>query len=200
VEAANGVTVARSPSGASVTTYAPDAQGRRRVVAIAPNGATAIAFADADEDAHHRDSAMDTAVQMKVLGLTPQYVVTIRSASPALRNADVHDLLELKAVGVTPDYVRDLAREGFSDLDADTIKEARAMGVTPGYIRAVRATGAQPSMDEFVELRALAITPEELARVRGSGPLTRVKIKQLIKSRPPAPPVPPAPPSPDEDG
>lgn len=199
VESTNGVTVATSPSGASVTTYPPDSHGRRRIVAISSNGATAVAYADGDADAHgHHDSAIESAIQMKVLGLTPEYMMMIRSASPALRNADTNDLIELKAVGVTPEYVRELGRAGFGNLDADSIKEAHAMGLTSEYIRAVRAMGVQPSMDEFVELRALSITPEELARVRGSGPLTRVKIKQLIRLRPPMPPAPPAPPAPDD--
>ena len=99
VESANGVIVARSATGASVTTYPPDAHGRRRVVAVSPSGATAIAYADADQD---HDPAIDMAIKMKALGITPQYVVMMRSASPSLRNADADDIVELKAVGATP--------------------------------------------------------------------------------------------------
>ncbi|MGN6589456.1 MAG: M56 family metallopeptidase [Sphingomicrobium sp.] len=198
VKSAHGVLVAQA-NGATVTTYAPDAQGRRRVVAIAPNGATAIAYADGDDPhSRHMDRAIETAIEMKALGLTPEYIATIRSASPALRNADTDDIVGLRAVGVTPDYIRELSRAGFGNIDAEAIKEARAVGLSPDYMREIRATGVQPTIDEFVELRALNITPEELARVRGSGPLTRVKIKQLIKMRPPAPPPPPAVPDPDD--
>jgi hypothetical protein len=182
-----------------VTTYPPDASGRRRVVAIGPDGRTAIAYADADDmHSHHRDRAVDMAIEMKMLGLTPEYVLKMRSASPTLRNADTGEIVELRAVGATPDYIRELARSGFGDLDADTIKQMKAAGVTTDYVRSIRATGVQPSPDEFVELRALNISPEELARVRGSGALTRMKIKQLIRSRPPAPPAPPTPPNPPD--
>jgi hypothetical protein len=191
--------IAQGANGASVTTYPPDASGHQRVVAIGPDGRTAIAYADADHmSSHHHDPAIEIAIEMKALGITPEYVLTMRSASPALRNADTGDIMELRAVGASPEYIREMARAGFGNLDADAIKEMKAVGVTPDYMRAIRATGVQPSADEFVELRAMNITPEELARVRGSGALTRVRIKQLIRSRPPAPPAPPNPPDPDD--
>jgi len=199
VRSEHGVVIAQAAGGTSVTTYPPDASGRRRVVAIGPDGRTAIAYADADDmHSHHRDRAVDMAIEMKMLGLTPEYVLKMRSASPTLRNADTGEIVELRAVGATPDYIRELARSGFGDLDADTIKQMKAAGVTTDYVRSIRATGVQPSPDEFVELRALNISPEELARVRGSGALTRMKIKQLIRSRPPAPPAPPTPPNPPD--
>ena len=50
---------------------------------------------------------------------------------PRLRDADLDDMMGMKAVGVTPDYIRDLAAAGFRDLDADDLTEARAVGVTP---------------------------------------------------------------------
>ena len=46
----NGTMVARAPSGATVTVFAVDAQGRRKVVARAPNGATTVTYADDDDD------------------------------------------------------------------------------------------------------------------------------------------------------
>ncbi len=201
VSSTHGVVVAQAANGASVTTYPPDASGRSRVVAIGPDGRTAIAYADADAveaHSHHPNSAIEMAIEMKVLGITPEYVAMMRSASPTLRDADADEIVELKAVGATPEYVRELARAGFSDIDADTIKGMKAVGVTPEYVRAIRATGVQPSADEFVELKAMNITPQELARVRGSGPLTKSRIKQLIRMRPPAPPAPPTPPDPDD--
>jgi beta-lactamase regulating signal transducer with metallopeptidase domain len=199
VKSAHGVVIAQAASGASVTTYPPDAQGRQRVVAIGPDGRTAIAYADAnDPQARHRDPSVDTTVEMKILRLTPEYVSMVRSASPALRNADLDNIIGLRAVGATPEYIREIARAGFGNLDANSIEQMKAVGVTPDYMRAIRATGVQPTIDELIELRAMNITPAELARVRGSGPLTSVKIKRLVNSRPPAPPAPPAPPNPPD--
>ena len=134
VNYADGRTVASAPSGATVTVYPPDSSGRRRVVSIAPSGATAVAYADAGvatgaivgswaerHDSHN--SAIDRAIEMKAVGVTPDYVAAIKSALPQLRlTAD--DVVQLRAVGVTPDFIQELAREGYRNLDADDITGA----------------------------------------------------------------------------
>jgi bla regulator protein blaR1 len=208
VAASGGMVVTRSSSGATVTMYPPDAQGRRRVVAVAPDGATAISYADADAGAdaravrvsRHGESAIEAAIAMKALGLTPEYIESFRSASPALRNVDTDEVVGMRSVGVTPDYIRELARSGYSNLDADDLEQARSMGVTPAYVRAIVATGVQPDVDELIQLRAMNIRPDELARVRGSGPITRIKLKEVLKSRVPRPPAPPTPPPASDPG
>ncbi|HYX47523.1 MAG TPA: M56 family metallopeptidase, partial [Sphingomicrobium sp.] len=76
----NGTTVSRAPSGATVMMYPPDANGRRKVVAVAANGATAVSYvaanaepgavavAGSSPDAHAREkSAIDSAVAMKAV-------------------------------------------------------------------------------------------------------------------------------------
>jgi hypothetical protein len=188
-----------------VTTYPPDAQGRRRVVAIAPNGATAISYADAAGNAdaravavsRHAERAIELAIQLKALGISPEYIQLIRSSSPALRDADTDDVIAMRSVGVTPGYIRDLAREGYGNLDADDLEQARAVGVTPEYVRGIVASGVRPALDELIQLRAMNISPDELARVRASGVSTKVKIKSVLRSRSSAPPPPPAPPPSD---
>jgi hypothetical protein len=205
VSADNGTIIARSSSGATVTTYPPDAQGRRRVVAIAPNGATAISYADAAGNAdaravavsRHAERAIELAIQLKALGISPEYIQLIRSSSPALRDADTDDVIAMRSVGVTPGYIRDLAREGYGNLDADDLEQARAVGVTPEYVRGIVASGVRPALDELIQLRAMNISPDELARVRASGVSTKVKIKSVLRSRSSAPPPPPAPPPSD---
>ncbi|HEV2594299.1 MAG TPA: hypothetical protein VGU01_03770, partial [Sphingomicrobium sp.] len=206
VERANDITVARAPSGAKVTIYPPDSQGRRRVIAVTSGGTTAISYADTagDHDAYAsggphrpRDSAIENAIEMKALGITPEYAAAIRSASPALRVATLNQIIELKAVGVTPDYVREIADAGFANLGASEIEQARAMGLSPSYLHAIRATGVTVTFNDLVELRAMGVRPEELARMRANGTLTPA-INRAIRHRP-RPPRPPEPPEPPED-
>ena len=166
VESIGGVTVARAPNGATTTTYPPDAQGRRRVVARAPNGAVAIAYADADRD---RDSDIDRIIEMKAVGVTPEYLAAVRSASPALRGADLDDIIQMRAVGVTPDYIRDLVAAGLANPGADDLTQARAVGVTGAYVRAMTAAGFRGSIDDYVEMRAVGITPAYAEQFRRSG-------------------------------
>ena len=207
VESTNGTVVSRSPSGATVTVYPPDAQGRRKMVARAPDGSTAVTYADASTYARRhpgRDHAIDAAIEMKAVGVTPDYAAAIRSASPALRNAGTDDIIQLKAVGVTPEYVREIAAAGFGNLNADELTQARAIGLTGDYMRGIRATGVRTSLDDLVQLRAMGVRPDELARLRSSGPVTRERIRDLVRSharfQPPQPPAPPVPPADNDDG
>jgi bla regulator protein BlaR1 len=200
VESRDGVIVSRGRSGATVTVYPPDAQGRRKTVARSSSGAIAVAYADADGDQdgvkaqetrRNHDRSIDTVIEMKALGVTPEFVAAMRSASPALRDADLDDVVGMRAVGVTPDYVRQIVGAGYANADADELTQLRAVGVTPDYVRAIRATGSLPSLDQLIELKTMGITPDELARVHGSGALTRRQLRQLVS--PPSPPDPPDP-------
>jgi hypothetical protein len=212
IRSVNGTTVARAPNGATVTVYPPDAQGRRKVVAVAPNGATAISYADADEDVpdlrrHHADQTNDPiqrAIEMKAVGVTPDYVAAMRAASPALRGADTDDFVGMKAVGVTPEYVHALAAAGFANLDADALTGARAVGVDPEYVRAMRAAGYGSTLDDFVEMRAVGVTPAYAEQFRRAGyKVDKDKLIDLkangvdlndLRNQPLPPPAPPAPP------
>ena len=207
----NGITTARSPNGATVTVYPPDAQGRRRIVSRAPGGATSVSYAAIGADIPFAevhgakyDSAIEKAAAMKALGITPEYLAAVRAASPALRSADMDDVMGMKAVGVTPDYIRDLAAAGFPNLDADELTQARAVGVTGDYIRAMRAAGYNGDIDDFVQMRAVGVTPAYAEKFRKSGYKNK-GVRQLVVLRandvdlddlrnPPQPPRPPRPP------
>jgi bla regulator protein BlaR1 len=163
---ADGTIVTRSANGASVTVYAPDVQGRRKVVARAPNGATAVSYAYADGRREHQ--ADGWLAQTKV-GLTPEYIGAMRAAAPRLGRLDFGDFTQLRAIGVTPDFARGLVAAGFPSISADELVEARAVGVTGAYVSAMRAAGVQGDLDDFIELRAVGLDPGFAARVRASG-------------------------------
>src|SRR5258708_29678744 len=95
---------------------------------------------------------------MKAVGITPENLAAFRAASPALRNADLDDIVGMKGVGVTPDYIRDLGAAGFGNLDADELTQARTVGVTGDFIRRMRAAGHSGDIDDFVELRASGVS------------------------------------------
>ena len=209
VESSNGTMVARSSNGATVTMYPPDAQGRRKMISRAPSGATVVTYAYADQSRHerNRDSVIDRIIEMKAVGVTPEYMAAVQAASPALRNADLDDVVQMRAVGVTPEYIRDLAAAGLNNLNADELTQARAVGVTGDYIRAMSAAGFRGNLDDYVELRAVGVTPEYAAQFRKSGYNVH-SVKQLIRLHQglvtlqtlrTAPPRPPQPPEVDTD-
>ena len=203
----DGKTVATGPDGSSVTVYPPDSRGRSQVLAVAAGGATALSTATAnaarnlaarsDDDCdvacghRSRDDAVETAIEMKTMGVSSEYVAAIRAASPALRNAGLDEIMGLKTLGVTPQYVRDLANAGFGDLGVEDIEKVRAVGLTADYMRRVRATGVSANLEDMMELKTMGVTPEELARAHASGPLSRRQMRELAVPRPPQPPPPP---------
>jgi beta-lactamase regulating signal transducer with metallopeptidase domain len=192
----NGVLVSRAPNGATVTVYPPDANGRSKVVSIAPGGATAIAYADARDDlrkAKHkqRDSVAEQVIAMRAVGVTPEYVDAIRRAAPQLGNLEGDDVVELRAVGVTPEYIRELAAAGFRNLDKDALVEARAVGVTGDYIRSMKAAGVRGTMDDYVELRAVGVNARDARPGMFPDQLIKIKEGDFDNRTPPAPPAPP---------
>ena len=190
VRQSNGLMVARSPSGATVTIYPADSSGRRRVLARSPSGATAVSYVDADDvddvagidfrRPRNRTSPIEQAIQMKALGVDPGYVNAMRSASASLRNADLDQIVGMKAVGVSPGYVRELASVGLANLDADELTQARAVGVDGAFVRSMASVGIRGDLDEYIQLQALGVTPEYANQFRTSGgqPLTG---RQLLK-------------------
>lgn len=191
----NGTIIARAPNGATSTVYPPDRNGRRRVVAIGPNGAIAEAFADARgipgfaaAIAHPHDpakparerSAIDRAIEMKAVGVTPEYVAAIRKVAPQL-NLDHDDIVGMKAVGVSPAFVQELARLGYRNLDADEITGAYAVGVRSDYVRSLAAAGyGRLTMDQLTELRAVGVTAADVERFRRAG-YGRIDVDKLVE-------------------
>lgn len=195
----NGVTVATDPSGARITVYPPNADGLRRVVAVAPSGATAVTYADSraipgmaaaigapplpptpPERAQRK--AIERAIEMKAIGLTPEYVEAMRSALPQLRLTS-DDLVQLKGVGVTPEFIQELAREGYRNVSADEISGAYAVGVRPDYIRAMAAAGYDRiPLEQLTEMRAVGVMPSDVERFRRAG-FTHLDVDELVQAK-----------------
>jgi len=196
VTAANGTITARAPSGAITTVYPPDKNGRSRVVSVSPNGAVAESYAVAkgasalamvhphpDPNPNPRvraKSAVDRAIELKAVGVTPDYIAAIRSAAPQL-NLDHDDIVELKAVGVTPAFIQELARLGYRAVDAGDVAGAYAVGVREGYVRELAAAGyGRLSMDDLTQLRAVGVTARDIEAYRRAG-FSRLDVDKLTE-------------------
>lgn len=191
VRSDKGMTIARAPNGATVTVYPPNAQGLSRVVAVAAGGATAVSYADPAEvvamtrdgdESRGQRSAIDQAIQMKAVGMTPEYAAAMRSALPQLRLSS-EDLVQFKALGVTPAFIQELAREGYRDINAEEIVGAYAAGVRADYVRAMAAAGyPRLSLDQLTQLRAVGVTPADVERFRRAG-FTRLDVDELVQAK-----------------
>jgi len=184
LERINGAVVRTSPSGASVTIYPPDANGRKKIVTRSPNGATAVAYAYA--------FAPGAVGEERAGRVTPEYIAALQAAVPRLVELDIGDFAQLRAIGITPDYARDLVAAGFPSISAHELVEARAVGVTGDYVRAMRASGIRGDLDDFVQLHAVGVDPAFAARVKASGLRIRdaddlVELRALGTAAPAAP-------------
>ena len=204
----NGITVSRAPNGATVTMYPPDANGRQKIVAVAPNGAVSTTYADTrGARMHkHRDNAIDRAIEMKAVGVTSDYVSGMIAAAPHFARLDPSEFVGMRAVGVSPAFAREWVAAGFRNISPDQLTEARAVGLSGSYVRKLIDARVRTSFDNYVQLRAVGVSPEYVRSLRQSGYRFRdvdqlVEMRALgisprdLKSVAPAPPVPPRPPN-----
>jgi hypothetical protein len=176
----HGQTVLRSSDGSTITVAAPDANGRRRTVLQGANGSV-VAFADASAvpglavalasspEAGGSNSAVDRAIAMKTLGVTPDYAASIRAAAPQLRFSN-DDMVALKGAGVSAAFIQELARLGYRNVTAEDITGAYAMGVREDYVHALASAGyGLLPLRELIQLKAVGVTPADLQRFRQAG-------------------------------
>jgi hypothetical protein len=151
------------------------ARARANARAVLVNTADArTARADALSDRN-----VDRIIQMKAVGLTPDYVNAMRAVSPALRSLDPAEMVSLKTLGVTPEYARALAAAGFRNVDEDDLTQARTIGLTPDYVRGMVAAGLRADIDDFVQLRAVGVPVQYVTAIRKTG--HRVSANNIIQ-------------------
>jgi beta-lactamase regulating signal transducer with metallopeptidase domain len=176
----HGQTVLRSSDGSTITVAAPDANGRRRTVLQNSTGSV-IAFADASavpglavalassSGTAGSNSAVDRAIAMKALGVTPDYAASIRAAAPQLRISN-DDMVALKGAGVSAAFVQELARLGYRNVTVEDITGAYAVGVREDYVHALASAGYGPlPLRELIQLKAVGVTPADVQRFRQAG-------------------------------
>ena len=154
------------------------AQARREAIAEAHEAvaeARASAHGAAREvkvavhDSRGRDPAIDKAIEMKAVGVSPDYISAMIAAAPQLRRNDPSDFVGMKAVGVTPDFAREWTQAGFTNIDEDELTSARAVGMRGSYVRAMMNAGVRASFDDFMQLWTVGVRPDYVQRLRSAG-------------------------------
>ena len=160
-----------------------EAEEKAREAAIEAHKERMDGLAIRDKALRGKKNALDRAIEMKLMGVTPEYAAAIRASAPQFRNLDTDQLVELKMQRVTPELVRSIVAAGYGKESADAIGEAAVMGVTSDYIREIGAAGISGmSLGDLAELRAMGVTGAYIKKVgrAGHGKLTA---RQLIKLR-----------------
>jgi bla regulator protein blaR1 len=157
------------------------------------------------------NTSVDDLIALKTVGVSPDYISTMRAAAPQLRNAAPGEFAGLKAVGVTPEFARGLVAAGLRNITANELEQARAVGVDGAYVSELTAAGLTTSLDNYMQLRSVGVPPDFVRSLRDAGYSLRdptdvirmwsvgVRARDLRSvPRPPTPPRPP--PIPDSDG
>ena len=92
----------------------------------------------------------------------------------------IGDIVGLKIHGVTEDYVRELQKIGFSNLDIDDIMSAKIHDVSASYFQDLKNAGfTDLSMDEIITAKIHDVAPETIKEMRALGARDLDEIVQL---------------------
>ena len=188
-------------------------EARAEAIADARDAAAEARATVREQRSHHHDP-IDEIIEMKAVGVTPDYVNAMRAVAPTLRSVSAADFVGMKSVGVTPQFARDLAAAGFRNVTASDLQSAAAVGMTGEYARGMAAAGVRPSLADYIQLRAVGVPVHYVMDLRRAGHMpTADKIVEMyavgvgaddLKVLPPGrvrvrvPPLPRTPPQPPE--
>ena len=131
---------------------------------------------------HPVHSEIDRAIELKALGVTPDYAARLRAAAPRMR-IEEGDLMSMKAVGVTPGWLNGMLRAGYQPRDVDDVVGARAVGVSPAYVADLAAAGYRNiPLDDLTSMRAIGVTGAYIRQLRSRG-YTGLSIDKLVEMK-----------------
>jgi beta-lactamase regulating signal transducer with metallopeptidase domain len=164
-------------------------------------------FLDALAAAGYRDLSVDQLIEMKSVGISPDFIRGISEAgwgklSPeemialaqrgvgpeyvrkmktaGLKNLTLTDVMDLAAVGARPEKVEEIYSLGFGPYTPREIVEFTQRGVQPELFRALKETGfSRATPEEINEAASVGLRSGDLHEARQYGP--KLTIEQIIK-------------------
>jgi beta-lactamase regulating signal transducer with metallopeptidase domain len=113
------------------------------------------------------DPNVNELIGMKVQGVSPEYVRAIRATG---LKPTVDDFIALRVQGVTADYVRGIQSQGWKDVTVSQIIGMRVQGVKPGDAVAYQRLGLKDvTPDQLIALRVQDVTPEYVRSMQSAG-------------------------------
>ncbi|HEX5081908.1 MAG TPA: M56 family metallopeptidase, partial [Blastocatellia bacterium] len=140
---------------------------------------------------------VDDLIAMKALGVTPEYIESIRKLGYSeltpeqaieLRslgideefvkqargwtkgNPSIEELVELKSIGMSAEFINGMKRAGYNNLTTEELVELKAVGVSPEFVESMRRAGLDKlSADDLVELKSVGVDEALVKETQGWG-------------------------------
>jgi beta-lactamase regulating signal transducer with metallopeptidase domain/N-acetylglutamate synthase-like GNAT family acetyltransferase len=156
------------------------------------------------------DLTVDQLIQMRSVGVTPEYIEAIRKLGYSdltvkqaidLRsvgvseefiqqarawtngNVSINELVELKAIGMSPDFIAGMKQAGYDNLPIKKLVEMRAVGVKPEFVATMRRLGYDNlTADQLVNLRAVGVNEAFVTESQNWG-YGKLSVDQLIEMK-----------------
>lgn len=122
-------------------------------------------------------------VQMRIHGVTPDYVNALAAISPRYANLSSGELVAMRIHGVTPGKVREFAELGYRNVDFDDLVAMGVHGVTPSFVRELAALGYRGlSVDQLTEMRIHGVSPTYVRQFKAAG-YHNLSVRELVNMR-----------------
>lgn len=110
----------------------------------------------------------DQLIQMKVHGVTPEFIESMRKAG--LENLTVQQLTSLRIHGIGTDFISQARSWNGGQITVNEMVQLKVSGVTPEYIAAMKQAGYDGlKLHQLSSMKIHGVTPEFVAAMRRAG-------------------------------
>jgi beta-lactamase regulating signal transducer with metallopeptidase domain len=127
----------------------------------------------------YSDLTVKQAIELRAVGVNEEFVKQARAWTNG--SPSIHDLVELRAIGMSSDFINGMKQAGYDNLPIKKLIEMRAVGVTPEYVASMRRLGVENlTPDKIVSLRAMGVTEAFVNEAQGWG-FGKLSLDELIE-------------------
>jgi len=136
-------------------------------------------------------------IEMKSVGVTPEYVESIRrlgyselTAKQAIElrslgideefikqargwtkgNPSIEELVELKSIGMSDEFINGMKQAGYNNLKVEELVELKSVGVNPEFVESMRRAGFDKlTPEELTELKSMGVNEAFVKEAQGWG-------------------------------
>jgi beta-lactamase regulating signal transducer with metallopeptidase domain len=108
------------------------------------------------------------AVELRSLGVDEEFVKQARGWANG--NPSIEELVELKSIGMSAEFINGMKQAGYNNLTIKQLVELKAVGVNPEFVQSMRRAGFDKlTPDELTELKSMGVNEAFVKEAQGWG-------------------------------